>query len=116
MGFFSWKTSDTKRSIPNIYSEKRTFDVTMLLPDGRKFTEHNYEGYGVFGGKDFYIALAEINNAPKELKDDEKRNWGIKLSFSGNHHMQPRLVQNSDLNYDDVEDSEPCEHQGYFYE
>jgi len=52
MGFFSWKTSDTGESIPNHYSNRPVFKVHMITEDGQVFTEDNYEGYGVFGGKE----------------------------------------------------------------
>jgi hypothetical protein len=46
MGFFSWKTCDTNRSIANVYSDELTFDVYMITPDGRVFHETHYDGYG----------------------------------------------------------------------
>jgi hypothetical protein len=61
MGFFSWFTSDTKKSIANNYSKRDVFPVHMITEDGQIFTENNYEGYGVFGGKDFYTLSAELN-------------------------------------------------------
>ena len=73
MGFFSWITSDTQRSIPNTYQEVRpTFTVHMITWDGQVFTESEYEGYGVFGGKDFYVLAAELNGF-KGANDDETR-------------------------------------------
>ena len=61
MGFFSWITSDTKKSIANTHSRKKTFTVHMITENGMVFTEENYEGYGVFGGKDIYELIAEMN-------------------------------------------------------
>ena len=69
MGFFSWNTSDTQRSIANNYSKRGTFKVHMVTKDGRAYTEENYEGYGEFGGKDFYELLAELNG--KKTRDEE---------------------------------------------
>ena len=74
MGFFSWLTSDTKRSIPNVHSSREPFTVYMLAPDGRIWKEEAYEGYGEFGGKDYYELLAELNG-------QEGRNAGIKLAL-----------------------------------
>ncbi len=54
MGFFSWKTMDTDKSISNAYSNRGTFRVQMVDDKGNVWTEDNYEGYGVFGGKDYY--------------------------------------------------------------
>ena len=70
MGFFSWITSDTNESIANRYSNRPTFTVHMITEDGRVFTEPEYEGYGVFGGKDFYALAAELNGFTAE--DDDK--------------------------------------------
>lgn len=60
MGFFSWKTSDTNRSISNIYSSKGSFPVYVLIPQefgGGYIEERNYEGYGEFGGVDVYALV-----------------------------------------------------------
>ena len=39
MGFFSWKTQDTDRSIANAYSGNYTFEVTMSDNKGNKWVE-----------------------------------------------------------------------------
>ena len=54
MGCFSWKTQDTDKSIASRYSNRNTFTVSMLDDKGNSWIEDNYEGYGEFGGKDFY--------------------------------------------------------------
>jgi len=61
MGFFSWKTSDTGRPITNKYSNKGTFPVYLLRPDGVYIQEDNYAGYGVFDGHDVFMLLAQWN-------------------------------------------------------
>lgn len=61
MGMFSWKTNDTRRSIWNRYSNHGTFRVYMVDHLGNQWIEDSYEGYGEFGGKDFYELLAEMN-------------------------------------------------------
>ena len=106
MGFFSWKTQDTDRSIANQYSNKETFEVTMTDNDGNKWTESNYEGYGVFGGKDYYELLAEMNG--KKTRDD-----GISMmNKKGIKH--PNLTEDSEWVWKDKE-PDSCEFQGYFY-
>lgn len=70
MGFFSWFTSDTERSIANKYSARETFPVHMVTEDKQIFTENDYDGYGVFGGKDMYVLIAEMNGY--KGKDDEE--------------------------------------------
>ena len=123
MGFFSWKTSDTKKSISNIYSVRGAFPVYVLCPDGGIIEEKVYEGYGDFGGRDIYALLAEWN-APEECYDEDGyimpdeviRDIGIKLEFSDQKLKYPiKIVEDPTLNYDEVEPSEHCEHQGFFY-
>jgi hypothetical protein len=80
MGFFSWHTSDTKKSIANKYSGRKMFAVYMITENGMVFTETDYEGYGVFGGKDIYELIAEMNKLPFKNKD-EARSKPIDLLF-----------------------------------
>lgn len=81
MGFFSWKTSDTNRSIANQYSGRKTFVVHMIAEDGRVFTEEEYEGYGVFGGTDIYELIAEMNGLCIDGDTDQKRGAAIDLLY-----------------------------------
>ena len=123
MGFFSWKTQDTDRSIPNNYSIRKTFRVQMLDNKGNVWTEDNYEGYGVFGGKDYYELLAEMNGVT-DKDTDRLRNAGIDLAFSkGNHSgvatedvLYPNLIEMADgWNYLPA-GPDSCEYQGFFYD
>ena len=120
MGFFSWNTCETGESIANQFSNRPTFTVHMITPDGRVFTEEDYEGYGEFGGKDFFELLAEING----LESD--REIGIDLVFKDNPGgdntpgvIYPKLVECLDddvvVQYNNLENPESCEAQGYFY-
>jgi hypothetical protein len=111
MGFFSWKTSDTGKSIPNVYSGGETFTVVMLDNTGRRWIESAYEGYGDFGGMDYYALVDTMNGG------DGDRDRGIKLAFGDKPVLLPKLVtKNCQLEWDDLPDPETCEHQGYFYE
>ena len=126
MGFFSWKTCDTGKSIANTHSRKKTFTVYMVAPiDGYDaytvFKETDYNGYGEFGGKDYYELLAEING----LVGDDLRSLGITLSFSpekfndelnGREIVYPQLF--SKIPGRGIDFSTPpvsCEYQGFFY-
>ena len=120
MGFFSWKTCDTDESIANNCSTRPTFTVHMIAPDGRVFTEPNYEGYGEFGGKDFYDLLCELNGLP------EDRGAGIDLVFKDNPNVDntpgviyPKFVEHLNNNvvaqYNSLPNPESCESQGFFY-
>lgn len=111
MGFFSWKTNDTNKSIGNIYGDlDRVFTVYMVDDKGNKWVEDAYEGYGVFGGKDYYELLAEMNGLPSE------RDEGINLIYHSDRDdiKYPNLVQDPDWQWVN-EKTETCEYQGYFY-
>lgn len=97
MGEFSWHKQDTKEPI---YSTRGHQSVVYMVDprDGKAYKEEKYEGYGVFGGKDYYALLAEINKDNPEVlqkfgedffdgadwsNDDETRHLGIDLAFAG---------------------------------
>lgn len=110
MGCFSWRTSNTGQSISTFDSKYGALPVKMLDNKGNVFVENEYEGYGVFGGKDFFELLAEMNG----LKSD--RDKGIDLYYSDNTFLCPKLVTiNCNLKYEDLPDPVDCDVQGYFY-
>lgn len=132
MGLFSWITSDTKRSIPCTGSGRKVFTVHMITEDGRVFTENSYEGYGVFGGKDIYDLIAELNGKTEKDSLGEIRGNGIDLVFSGldgklnndNGDFNvaaeagvkvPKLVENKNCTFNSVPYPNSCPDQGYFY-
>ena len=108
MGFFSWKTQDTGRSIPNVHSSQETFFVAMHDNDGNIWTESEYDGYGVFGGKDYYELLAEMNGK-------KTRYEGIELAFSTDPCLYPNLTERIDWEWRN-EEAKYCEYQGFFYD
>lgn len=85
MGQFSWISVDTNTPIYNDGTVKQTVTMIAKMPDGSILTtvEKDYEGYGVFGGKDFYEVFADMNNVPKI--DSERRIDGIGAWY----HPQP---------------------------
>ena len=107
MGFFSWRTMDTNRSICNIHSGRRAFSVTMTDNEGNKWHEKAYDGYGIFGGKDFYELLAEMNGK-------EGRDAGIAISYGKEPFLSPNLTENPTLPWKNRHPME-CEEQGFFY-
>lgn len=123
MGFFSWKTQDTDRSIANNYSNRKTFTVVMIDNKGNKWIEQDYEGYGVFGGKDYYELLAEMNGIT-DTDADRLRGKGIDLAFSkGNGSgvgtegvYYPNLIEQADGWEYEMMGPDSCEFQGYFYD
>lgn len=114
MGMFSWKTQDTDRSISNKYSSKPTFRVVMYDNKGNKWVEDHYEGYGVFGGKDYYSLLAEMNGEYRD-DDDCARAKGISIAYGDKPFLAPNLTESEDWVWKD-EEPENCEYQGYFYD
>ena len=113
MGFFSWITQDTKRSIANSWSRRRTFKVVMTDDKNNHWVECNYDGYGVFGGKDYYVLLAEMNGI-NGTNEEDKRQQGIKLAFSGKKCKYPNLTETEDWEWID-EEPDSCPDQGFFY-
>ena len=116
MGFFSWKTQDTNRSITNTWSGMPTFSVTMTDDKGNKWHEDEYDGYGVFGSKDYYELLDEMNTGGSD------RGRGIDLANPNNSGKAisegikfPNLTEDANHIWIDKE-PENCEHQGFFYD
>lgn len=107
MGFFSFKTQDTGKSIANVYSTRDTFKVYMHDDKGNVWEEDTYGGYGDFGGKDYYQLVADMNG----LKD---RNEAITRCFDGSDIKHPNLTESRDWTWVDSH-PEICDAQGYFY-
>lgn len=105
MGLFSWITQDTNEAIRESYRCSDEYLTTAYMHDnkGNVWEEKKYEGYGVFGGKDFYELLAEMNGieAPKTLNGEQythyMRNKGIDIAFKfnadGYNGIQPNLTR-----------------------
>jgi len=116
MGFFSWIKSNDKKPVRNRFAEDGPTPCKMIAPDGREWIEDNYQGYGVFGGMDFYELLADLN-PPQDrvLEDWEKRIYGIELDFSGKDVKRPKIVsQGCRKAWEDLPDSKIDPLQGYF--
>lgn len=110
MGCFSWRTLDTDRSISSVDSNRPTFAVYMVNPiTGEYYKEENYQGYGIFGGKDFYELLAELNNAVT-------RGDGVDIECYRENYISPILVEDITL-WEKYKGCKPecCIFQGYCY-
>lgn len=107
MGFFSWITQDTDRSISNCFSGAGTFRVIMQDDKGNQYVEDNYEGYGVFGGKDYFELMDKMNGGTGD------RSRAIGLFYSGEEGVKfPSLTEHGGYLNEKPQD---CEYQGYFY-
>ena len=100
----------------------------MIDNKGNKWVEQSYEGYGVFGGKDYYELLAEMNGLTCEYEGekytDYMRGEGISLAFSKDNHSgvgtegvyYPNLIEKADGWVYEMAGPDSCESQGYFYD
>ena len=110
MGFFSFITNDTKRSIPNMYSDRPSFTVYLIDNKGNIWEENKYPGYGRFMGKDFYELVAEMNG--KKTSEE-----GFDIHFYENESIAiyPNLVEDKNRKWTNEKPMD-CEFQGFFYE
>lgn len=107
MGFFSFKTSDTNRSISNSFTDNGTFTVHLITEDGRVFTEHEYEGYGTFGGKDIHTLIAEMNGLIGDTEDETRNLFFDKIWLRGITNGVKKYYHGKDFtSYDDPLESE----------
>ena len=132
MGVFSWKTQDTNKSIAIADNPggRSHFTVTMTDDKGNKWREYAYDGYGIFGGMDYYVLVAKMNpslhpEVKKEMHNKTKqfvenpislRDIGIEIAFGDYADAKfPNLTEAYDCEW--INDKpEDCEYQGYFYD
>ena len=113
MGLFSWNTQDTNRSIACEGSDRETFKVIMTDDKLNQWVEESYEGYGEFGGKDYYALVDEMNGGIGD------RGAGIDISYmEPSDPRQPVIFPSLSESGEYFEGVEPerCEYQGYFYD
>ena len=81
----------------------------MTDDKGNQWEESNYDGYGEFGGKDYYTLLDEMNGGTGD------RMRGVDLYFHND---------NADVKYPSLSECgayfskkpKSCPHQGFFYD
>lgn len=114
MGQFSWITQDTNEAIRESYGCEDTALTTAYMHDdkGNVWEETSYEGYGVFGGKDFFVLLAEMNGF--EGEPETLRTRGIQLIYGtdGKKIKSPNLTRNKEWSWID-ESPEDDPNQGW---
>lgn len=94
-----------------MHSDPGSFPVYMHDDKGNVYLEMEYDGYGVFGGVDYYVLLAQMNG----LAD---RAQGIDLAFNKQTKdtiKYPNLTETADWQWRD-EEPEGCPNQGFFME
>ena len=125
MGCFSWVTQDTCMSIlMHGYGPKSLQGKTYYMWDnkGNYWTEPKYEGYGVFGKKDYFVLLAEMNNYTDGVSFEEKRKYGIGLEYSANKNgiLFPNLTEYKSWTWRNKQPeqcyNQGCWQEGYEYE
>jgi len=127
-GQFSWMTQDTDQQIGS--ERANTIDVWMYDNEGNSWYEKRYEGYGEFGGMDYYELLAKMNGYTEEdvAKGlaSEMREIGIDLAFKklktkdrGKKVLFPALVANGRYNWkrhDFTQEAESDPNQSWYQE
>jgi hypothetical protein len=114
-GQFSWMTQDTDQQIGS--EDENTIPVYMFDNTGKYWFEPSYEGYGVFGGMDYYKLLDQMNGGTGD------RDRGIDLAFDPTLEgklLFPALVTSpSNFNYkthDFTKEAESDPNQSWYAE
>ena len=126
-GQFSWMTYDTDKQIGS--EKQNTINVYMYDNEGNQWFEKKYDGYGEFGGMDYYTLLAKMNGYSAEditKKGMEMRDLGIDLAFNklktkakGGKVLFPALVEDPKFNWkrhDFTKEAESDENQSWYQE
>ena len=107
-GQFSWMTHDTGEQIGSERENRIT--VYMFDDEGVSYKESKYDGYGEFGGKDYYELLAQMNGIANPSRQD-----GIDLAFDekkvkAGKVLFPALVTNPRFNWKKHDFTQEAEH------
>jgi hypothetical protein len=128
MGFSSFLTNDTQRSISNVWSSRGALSVVMCDNKGNHWEDVAYDGYCNFSGVSYFVLLAYMNGAIDELILETGDNYpelsaargiGIDLYYKqAEGTLYPNLVESENFftGWQWVnERPEDCRDQGYFY-
>ena len=94
MGSFSFISQDYKEPVADVFCGKRVKPVFLIDNQGQEWREDNYEGYGVFGGKDFFELCAEMNG--KTTRDE-----GIEIFYGDEPFSSPNVNHDPGNDYID---------------
>lgn len=124
MGFFSFITKDTNKIIYNVYSKhypKGAMVSYMVNPKTKEiFKEEKYDGYGSFGGKDFFVLYAELNDLiTEDIKDDITKIRSVAIEhyyYYDGEKIYPVIIENLE-NLEEMlkTNIEPEDHVGQGY-
>jgi hypothetical protein len=105
-GQFSWMTQDTGQQIGS--QDENKISVYMFDNKGKYWFERDYDGYGVFGGMDYYELLDKMNGGSGD------RSRGIDLAFDkskeGETLFPALVVSPSNFNYKTHDFTKEAEH------
>jgi hypothetical protein len=96
-GQFSWFTQDTDRQIGSEKSNKLPV-VYMIDDKGKKYIESDYEGYGVFGGMDYYELLDVMNGGSGDRQKGIDKAFGTDPEATEDIKF-PALVTNPNFDW-----------------
>ena len=127
-GQFSWMTQDTGQQIGS--QDENKIPVYMFDDKGKYYYENDYDGYGEFGGKDYYDLVAEMNGYTADDAEKfggtfgELRGIGIKLAFgelepkNGGPVLFPALTVSATLpnGHDFTKEAETDPNQSWYAE
>lgn len=129
-GQFSWMTQDTGEQIGS--EKENRITVFMYDNEGNQYKEDKYDGYGEFGGMDYYELLAKMNGYSEEDLEEvkgpfkEMRQLGIDLAFGklktkdkGRKVLFPALVTDPRYNWkkhDFTQEAESDPDQSWYVE
>lgn len=129
-GQFSWMTQDTGEQIGSERENRIT--VYMYDNEGNQYKEAKYDGYGEFGGMDYYELLARMNGYTEEDLEEVKgpfkelRQLGIDVAFDklktkdkGRKVLYPALVTDPRYNWkkhDFTQEAESDPNQSWYVE
>ena len=128
MGFSSFVTNDTCRSIPVCTSGQKGFPVYLWVPGVSEYEQDlGFRGFGEFGGTDFFEAFATANclaldaDSRDSLRDTAIVHYyalvdGEGVSNSAEAYLSPQITEMPwrPLHYEDI--PQPCPHQGFLGE
>ena len=113
-GQFSWFTQDTNQQIGS--EDENTLPFVYMHDDkGNQWLEKRYEGYGVFGGKDYYELLDQMNGGSGDRS--EGINKAFNVALQGKIKF-PALTVSSTLpaEHDFYEEAENDPNQSWYQE